>query len=412
MMSDAPEEFFPQQRACAGALASVIDSFAEALTERGYAWSTTREQVRLVGGLGRWLDRRKLSVRDLDETRIAAFLRDRRKRGRTARSNHATLRSLLDHLRSIGVVRRSRAARRVGMSDQIKRAFAQYLAQERGVCTATQVNYLVEVQALLSWRARRGVLHLASLRQRDVIAFLLDRARHVGPSRAKLAVSALRSFLRWLYVKGKIAVDLAQSVPAVADWRFATLPKSLPPHDVEALLASCDRSSPTGLRNYAILLLLARLGLRAGEIVKLELGDIDWEVGEVFVRGKGGRRDRLPLPKEVGAALAIYLRHGRPACGSQRVFLRARAPLRGFANSIAISTIVARALARAGLHPPRTGAHVLRHALACTMLNGGASLAEIGEVLRHRSPDTTAIYAKVDLVALRELAPAWPGEER
>jgi len=197
-------------------------------------------------------------------------------------------------------------------------------------------------------------------------------------------------------------------VPRVADWRLATLPKSITSDQVERLLEACDRRNAVGRRDYAILLMLARLGLRAGEIVAMDLEDLDWDTGELVVRGKGGRRDRLPLPRDVGAAVAAYLRLGRPTCSTRRVFIRMRAPLRGFANSIAICTIVERALTRAELDPPRKGAHLLRHTLACTMLRGGASLAEIGEILRHRSPDTTAIYAKVDVTALRALAPAWP----
>jgi len=167
-----------------------------------------------------------------------------------------------------------------------------------------------------------------------------------------------------------------------------------------------------GERNYAILLLLARLGLRAGEIVAMTLDNIDWEAGELTVRGKGGRQARLPLPRDVGEALANYLRHGRPQCSSRCVFIRARAPCRGFANSAAITTIVERAIGRAGLKPPSRGAHVLRHSLATAMLRKGASLAEIGEVLRHRHADTTAIYAKVDLDALRTIAQPWPGGVR
>jgi site-specific recombinase XerD len=156
------------------------------------------------------------------------------------------------------------------------------------------------------------------------------------------------------------------------------------------------------------LLLLARLGLRAGEVVGMTLDDLDWEAGELLVRGKGGRQDRMPLPGDVGKALATYLRRGRPPCGSRRVFICARAPRRGFTSSVAVCTIVRRALARAGLHPPSTGAHLLRHTLATEMLRRGASLTEIGEILRHRHPDTTAIYAKVDLEALRAVAPPWP----
>jgi site-specific recombinase XerD len=222
-------------------------------------------------------------------------------------------------------------------------------------------------------------------------------------------VGALRSFFRFLRWRGDIVIDLASTVPRVADWRLSSLPKSLPAGEVERLIMSCRQATVTGQRDYTVLLLLARLGLRAGEVVALTLDDIDWDAGELKVRGKGGREDRLPIPRDVGRAMTVYLRHGRPRdCTTRRFFVRRKAPLRGFASSVAVCTIVRRALERAGIASPRKGAHLLRHSLATEMLRKGAPLAEIGEVLRHRLVDTTAIYAKVDLVALRALAPPWP----
>lgn len=192
---------------------------------------------------------------------------------------------------------------------------------------------------------------------------------------------------------------------------MTTLPKSLGAQEVERLLKTCDRTTDTGQRNYAILLLLARLGLRAGEVVAMTLDDIHWEAGELTIHGKGPRTDKLPLPPDVGEALAAYLRYGRPRCSTRRVFVSMRAPRRGFANSVAICSIISRTLTRAGLNPVRQGAHLLRHSLAVQMLHGGASLTEIGEILRHRLPSTTEIYTKVSLAALRPLAQPWPEEE-
>jgi len=204
---------------------------------------------------------------------------------------------------------------------------------------------------------------------------------------------------------------LAASVPSVADWRLSELPKFLEPEQVERLLEACNRTTPEGRRDHAVLLLLARLGLRAGEVVHMELDDIDWENGAIMVRGKSRREDRLPLPTDVGEALAAYLAEARPRCPSRTVFLRLRAPRQGFRSSVAVCDIVRRALARAGLHPGRKGSHLLRHGLAVKMLRGGASLAEIGEILRHELPITTEIYAKVDVAALRALALPWQGGE-
>jgi site-specific recombinase XerD len=198
----------------------------------------------------------------------------------------------------------------------------------------------------------------------------------------------------------------------VANWKQSSLPRALPPEQVEQVLASIDRKTAIGRRDYAILLILARLGLRAGEIKALTLEDLDWREGLITVRGKAGRLSQIPLPRDVGAAIADYLQHGRPTASSRCVFIRARAPLEGFQGQSGVGSMVRHALQRAGIDAVRTGAHQFRHALACQMLKQGASLSEIGELLRHRSPQTTAIYAKVDLDSLASLALSWPGGTR
>jgi site-specific recombinase XerD len=270
------------------------------------------------------------------------------------------------------------------------------------------LNTLPYVRQLLAHRFGEGPVALDALQPSDVTGFVLCTVRTMSPSRAKLLVGALRSFFRFLLLRGEIATDLTGAVPSVADWRLSSVPKGIDPKDVRRLLKSCNRRTPTGRRDYAVLLLLARLGLRAGEVAALTLDDIDWEAGELTIRGKGPRSDCLPLPKDVGEAIVAYLRRGRPACTTRRLFVTARAPIRPFQQT-AVGCIVRRSIARAGVDSPRKGAHVLRHALATEMLRRGASLPEIGELLRHRRLDTTAIYAKVDLRALRALAPAWPG---
>jgi integrase/recombinase XerD len=220
--------------------------------------------------------------------------------------------------------------------------------------------------------------------------------------------TALRALFRFLFQAGELGVDLSLAVPTVPDWRLATLPRSLTPEHVERLLAACDRRTATGRRDHAILRLLARLGLRAGEVVALELDDLHWRTGEITIRGKKGlRHERFPLAADVGAALATYLRD-RPPSATRRVFLCMRAPRRSFRGPGAVTTIVRRALARADLHPPVRGAHLLRHSLATQMLRHGASFAEIGAVLRHRAAGTTEIYAKVDLERLRGVVQPWP----
>ena len=224
--------------------------------------------------------------------------------------------------------------------------------------------------------------------------------------------TALRSFLRYVRYRGEVPLDLAAAVPVVANWSMTSIPRAIPADQVRRLLASISRRTATGRRDYAILLLLARLGLRSSEVAFLELEDIDWHAGRMRIRGEGGRRVELPVLAEVGDAIAAYLRHGRPPSTSRRVFLRARAPIRGFLGPSAIGSIVRHALQRAGIQAPTTGAHQFRHGLATQMLRHGASLSEIGDVLGHRSPETTKIYTKVDLDALRPLALPWPGGVR
>lgn len=405
-------EFVAAQRARSGSLKNQISDFVVALGDRGYACSTAKHKIRLVADFGRWLDSKGLRVAQLTEQHTSEFLLELRRRERAWRCHRATLSILMSVLRDRGVVRPLGHVTASGANPliDIELAFAKHLTEERGLQPSTQYNYVSIVRRLLLSKfgsCSAGSAQLADLRPHDVAAFITAEARR-SPRRIPVTVPAVRVFLRWLYLRGDSATNLAGCVPAVARWRLTTLRKSLPSADVERLLQHSRQTSAIGRRDCAILLILARLGLRAQEVVTMELDDLDWENGTLRVRGKGKREDCLPLPRDVGRAVAAYLRHGRPHCSTRRVFVRARAPYRGFTSSVAICTVVARALKRAGLTPLRKGAHTLRHALACGMLRRGASLADVGQILRHRSPDTTAIYAKVDLIALRGLAPAWP----
>lgn len=396
-----------------GPLGEWVDRFAERLRDRGYARVTGRSKLWLVGDFSWWLEHEGLAVGALNEEVVERFLHEARQLGFSNLANgRVTLRELLSLLREAGTI----PARSPQVDDtplqRIERDFRQYLTQERRLCASTLKNIVPPVRRFLAERFGTEPPLLGDLAASDVSRFLLRHVEMLGPARAQIMTYALRSFLRFLLLRGDTAMDLSISVPKVADWRLSTLPKSLSGEEVESLLKSCDQATVTGQRDYTILLLLARLGLRAGEIVAMTLDDIDWEAGELRVRGKGGRDDRLPLPQDVGKALAHYLRHGRPRCTTRRVFVRMHAPRRGFTTSVAICDVVRRALSRACIDSPRKGAHLLRHSLASEMLRKGASLDEIGEVLRHQLQDTTAIYAKVDLVALRDLACPWPGGER
>ncbi len=393
----------------AGPLGDRVDGFVEVLRSCDYARASIHAKVLVLSQLSRWLEFRGLGLRDVDRHRIREFLRWHRRKDRAHRGVEATIVQLLRHLRTTGALPPEPVKVARGASARVEEQYATYLREERGLSRATLVNYIPLVRRFLVDRFGKGLVGLGQLRADDAPRFVLRHAHAMSPGRAKLLVTTLRSFLRFLHLRGETATNLAPSVPTVADWRLAKLPKFIPVEDVHRLLCACDRRTATGRRDYAVLLLLARLGLRAGEVVQMTLDDIDWDGGEVTVRGKGGRHDRLPIPDDVGKALVEYLRRDRAACTSRRVFICAKAPRRGFSSSVAICTIVRRAIDRAGLATPTKGAHLLRHSLATDLLRRGASLAEIGELLRHRSPETTALYAKVDFASLREIAQPWPG---
>ena len=252
----------------------------------------------------------------------------------------------------------------------------------------------------------------SNLQAADVVGFVRDRAPGMSGKRAKVMTTALRSFLRYVRFRDGGVPDLAAAVPAVANWSLTSVPRAIPADQVQRLLASIDRTTAMGLRDYAILLLLARLGLRANEVAFLELDDIDWQTATLHVRTKGNGRNDFPLSHEVGEAIADYLRHGRPSSDSRRVFLRVRAPICGFRSADGVGAVIQHMIERAGIDTPTHGTHQFRHGLSVEMMRHGASLAEIGDVLGHRNPDTTRIYAKVDLDALRRLALPWPGGVR
>lgn len=385
-----------------------LDTFCTLLADLSYQRSTIRHKLWVVSDLTRWITRKHLAIVDLDEQRVEEFLNARRRRGRTFRGFRPTVLRLLEQLRSVGVVPTPQPSRDDSPAAALLARCEEYLRRERSLEESTIAGYLRFAHEFVTERLDRNAPRPDSLRAGDVREFLLARVRRLAPRRAQYMGTALRSFLRFLFLRGETETDLALAVPTVRQWRLSSVPRHLPARDVERLLRACDRSSATGRRDHAVLLLLARLGLRAGEVLALELGDLHWREGEIIVRGKGLVHDRMPLLPEVGEALALYLQKDRPSGKSRRVFLCRRAPHRGFAHPSSVTTIVARALIRAGLSPATRGAHLLRHSLATTMVRRGASFSEIGQVLRHRSPNTTEIYAKVDFGALRDVAMPWP----
>ena len=408
MLEKFLERLGADQRGQRNPLLVQVLPFADSLTKNGYAATTIQSKLVLLIDLGEWLRRRGLAVKDLDERRIETFITDRRRNGLLRRGDRTTVRQLLDHLREHHVIQRVTPTCDVSPLSAILDRYEKHLRSERGLTTATIINYLPFARKFLSDRFGEGPFLLKVVRPCDISGFILRHVRTMSCRRAQLMTTAFRSFFRFLFQRGELQVDLAPSIPTVADWRLSTLPRYITGEEVIRVLGSCDRHTATGRRDYALLLLLARLGLRAGEIVAMQLDDIDWRSGKILVRGKGLLYDRMPLPVDVGQALAVYLRHDRPSSKTRRVFVCGKAPQRGFSGPSTVSTIVRRALDRAGLHPRFKGAHLLRHSLATSMIRSGASMSEIGEILRHRSPSTTEIYAKLDFEGLRSLAQPWP----
>jgi site-specific recombinase XerD len=396
-----------------GPLSAHIAGFARWARDEGYALYSRQRQVLLAACFSSWLGRERVNPGHVTSGHVVRYLRSRARHLKICRGDAAALRQFIDFLRRQGVIPAERIRSHQPPVEQVVHEFEQYLLNERALAPTTAVHYASFLRGFLADRFRRGPIKLSQLCADDVVRFVQRQARRLHLRQAKLLTTALRSFLHYLLYRGEVLHDLSGAVPTVANWSMTSIPRAIPPDLVRRLLASINRHSALGRRDYAILLLLARLGLRGGEVARIELEDVDWKAGSVSVRRKGGQHSILPLPADVGAAIAAYLRQGRPRnSNSRRVFLRCRAPFRGFQGPVAIASLVRHNLARAGIQAPTWGAHQFRHGLATDMLRHGASLTEIGEVLGHRSSETTRIYTKVDLNALRPLALPWPGGVR
>jgi integrase/recombinase XerD len=397
----------PSRVRVTGPLGPYAGGFCAELGRQGYAPSSAVNQMKLVAHLSRWMMSEGLSAAELTPGQAEAYVLARRAAGykRHFLSVHG-LRPLLGYLRGLGVA--PGPAPRIPESpmDELLEDYRSYLLAERSLASGTVRYYQRFARLFLSRVSTDGELHLGAVTTADVSRFVLDECARRSLGSAKTLVMALRSLLRYLHVEGLTPTPLVGAVPPVAPWRPRSLPEGLSGQAVARLLASCDRRSATGRRDYAILVVLARLGLRAGEVAALSLDDIDWRRGEIVVRGKGDRHEGLPLPVDVGEALAGYLRRGRPRAEDRHLFLRVKAPTMGLSGD-GVTGVVQAACRRAGL--PVTGAHRLRRASACETLRRGGSLAEVGELLRQRSAFTTALYAKVDRRALEEVARPWPG---
>jgi integrase/recombinase XerD len=389
-----------------GPLGPFAAGFVDDLWRQGFRPVTVGKHVALLAGLSSWLAAEGVAASGLSSEVAERFCAA----GHGTRVTIRALGPLLGYLRGLGVAPPASAPACEGPVDELLSRFRRYLEQERGLVPAAARGYVEKVRPFVARFEGPDGLELWRVNMAEVRAFVVEVCPPLGRRAAQLTVVALRSLLRFLHLEGVLERSLADAVPSVYGSRLAGLPKRLERGQVDALLASCDRLTVTGMRDLAILTVLARLGLRAAEVAGLSLEDIDWRAGELVVRGKGGRSERLPLPVDVGEAIVGYLRDGRPVSADDRaVFVRVRAPHRRLSPG-GVTYVVEAAALRAGLG--QIHAHRLRHTAASEMLRAGATLPEVGQVLRHRRVASTAIYAKVDREALRQIARPWPGAVR
>jgi site-specific recombinase XerD len=401
--------------------------FEEALACAGYTLLSAANQVRVMRHLSLWLGERDKTAADLVSAVVDKYLADRRAEGHTHRVTLRGFTPLLGYLRELGLAPVAVESVPNGPLAELIERYRRYLVLERGLVPATVRYYLAGARVFLADWVDTSGSRLSEIGAAQVTAFVVEQSDCRSVGSMKILVTVLRSLLRFLLLDGSIQADLTGAVPAVAGWRGSQLPKGLTAVQAQALLASCDRPqyapgwpradrgsgvrpqldtpSAAARRDRAILLLLLRLGLRAVEVARLQLDDVDWRRGQVVIRGKGRRDERLPLPTDVGEAIVAYLRHDRPSVAGRSLFTNVRVPYSPM-TAQAVKDAVRSAADRASLAP--VSAHRLRHTAAADMLHAHAPLSEIGQVLRHRSPATTAIYAKVDRGRLQELAVAWP----
>jgi integrase/recombinase XerD len=396
----------PNKTPGGGPLVALSKGFVEDLRRQGYAPGTIAKHRKLLSELSDWLQVRQLTMGDLSMAQVDRFLFDRRSAGALKLKTRKALDPILGYSRGLGLVPVAEAPVEDGPAGEILNRYRQFLTTERGLVPVTALRYVDCLRPFLDRRLSADGLELGSLTPADVTSFVVAWCPRLNGGVAKLTVTALRSFLGFLHLDGVTERSLVCAVPMVARRRLAGLPKGLEPDQVQRLLAACDAQTPVGCRDLAILTLLVRLGLRRGEVAGLGLDDIDWRAGTISVRGKRNCLERVPLPPDVGLRLAEYLSIARPADVQGRiVFVRHFAPHHALSPA-RVSTIVGDAARRAGLG--RVHAHRLRHTVATELLRSGASLPEIGQLLRHRRVETTAIYAKVDRDSLRLIARPWP----
>ncbi|MDQ1719254.1 MAG: integrase/recombinase XerD [Pseudonocardiales bacterium] len=392
----------------AGPLAAFAGVYEQELRRRGYTPLTTVNLLRQVARLSLWMQTNGLAVAELSREQVEEFLALQRAGGRCrSQWSRPGRLCLLEVLRGLEVVALEEPTRAASPAQVVLASFERYLLTERALATGTVRGYVSHARRFLGGLPGGG--ELAGVTPADVTGAVLRESVAVSVSTTQFFVAGLRSFLRFCFLVGLVPADLSQAALPATGRRRSLLPRGINKADAQALLVSCDRRTAVGRRDYAVLITLLRLGLRASEVAALRLDDIDWRAGELVVRGKGAQVDRLPLPADVGEAIAGYLQRGRPASHRRELFLRARAPFEPIAART-VSSTVRRACRRAGI--AEVGSHRLRHTVACEMVYAQVPLVQIAQVLRHHSLQSTAIYARVDVERLRALAAPWPGGAR
>lgn len=397
------------RRLKSGLHGQLVERFAARLVEDGLVRLGTWRCLNVVGGLLSWIESRRCALAGIDERMVERYLRHRAGRQSIQPGDRAALKRWLSVLRDEGAIAPA-VLPPLTPHDRIFKEFDDYLRTERGLAPKSIIRHLPIIRRFLHEVCPAGDDDLGKISQEDVIRYVERHAQDWSPRTGKAMCWSLRAFLRYLHHRGLNPRALAGCVPSMRRWKLATLPTYLPAAQVQKALDGCDRATAMGRRDYAILMMLAKLGLRADEVATLTLDDIDWRASEMLVRAKGRQRARMPIPPDVGAAIVAYLRNGRPKSSCRRLFVRTLAPHVGFASGCAITMIAKTALDRVGIEDcAHRGAHIFRHSLATELLRSGATVSEIGQLLRHESHDTTRIYAKVDIEALRTLGLPWPG---
>jgi len=397
------------RRLKSGPHGQLVELYAARLVNDGLGRHGTWRSLSLLADLMGWLASSGLQLADCNECIVEQYLRHRAERRSIQAGDRAAFKRLLSVFREAGMISAA-ALPPLTPHEQIFEAFSHYLREERGLAPKSIVRHLPFIRLFLREVCPGGAADLGRIGQECVARYIERHAGDWSAGTGKAMCWALRAFLRYLYHKGLTQLALAGCVPSIRSWRLASLPTYLSAAQVRQVLDGCDRATVLGRRDYAILMMLAKLGMRAGEVATLTLDDIDWRSGEMLVRAKGRQRARMPIPPDVGAAVIAYLRDGRPKSSCRQLFLRTIAPNVGFASGNTVTMVAKAALERAGIHGcAHQGAHLFRHSLATELLRSGATLSEIGQLLRHESHDTTRIYAKVDIEALRTLSLPWPG---